>query len=242
MKVSYGKVDQHKTLILDDQLKKILPETMMLNEDNFWGLMERHQQVIVKPNRGRFGNGLIKIKTIDKDLYEFRSEGHKRIIYGRMETFRAVKSNLVKRENIVQQAINLAKINNFPFDLRVMVQRKTEDATWVVTGMAAKVALKGYFITNVAQKVMIVQNALEKSHIKNVNSTKLIKRIEEITLLTAERLSSIYPGHRIFGLDIGIDKNKKIWIFEANCSPCLALFRLLGDKKTLRKIERFKRQ
>lgn len=242
MKVSYGKWTKHKTLILDDQLKEFLPETMLLNEDNFWGLMDRHQQVIVKPNRGRLGNGLIKIKTIDTDLYEFRSKMLKSIIYGRMETFRAVKSNLIRRKNIVQQAIELAKINDFPFDLRVMVQRKIEDATWVVTGMAAKVALKGYFITNAAQKVMIVQDALEKSNIENINPTELIKRMEEITLLTAERLSSIYPGHRTFGLDIGIDKNEKIWIFEANCAPSLALFRLLGDKKTLRKIKRFKRQ
>lgn len=242
MKVSYGKWTKHKTLIQDDQLKEFLPETMLLNENNFWELMDRHKQVIVKPNVGRMGNGLMKIKTINTDLYEFRSGMHKNIIHGRMRTFRAVKSNLISRKNIVQQAIDLAKINGFPFDLRVMVQRKIENSTWVVTGMAAKLALKGYFITNLAQKVMTVQDALKKSNIKNINPTELIKKIEKITLLTAKRLSSIYLGHRTFGLDIGIDKNGAIWIIEANCAPSLALFRLLGDKKTLRKIKRFKGQ
>ncbi|WP_170289690.1 YheC/YheD family protein [Cytobacillus depressus] len=241
MNVSYGKWTNHKTLILDDQLKEFLPETMLLTEDNFWRLMDRHQQVIVKPNMGRFGNGLLKIKTIDTGLYEFRSNMLKTIIHGRMETYKAVNSNLISRKNIVQQAIDLAKINDFPFDLRIMVQRKKKVASWVVTGKAAKVACEGYFITNIAQKVMIVQDALDNSNIENINPNELIKRIEAITQLTAARLSSIYPGHRIFGLDIGIDKSGEIWIFEANYAPSLAIFRLLGDKKTLRKIKRFKR-
>ncbi|MFN7249611.1 MAG: YheC/YheD family protein [Anaerobacillus sp.] len=242
MKRCRRKWDQYTTLIDEEFLKAYLPETKPLDESSFWELLDRNKQIIVKPNRGRWGNGVLKIKKIEGNKYEFCSEMNKRCIHGRFDTYKNVKRYLISDENIVQHAISLAEIGGAPFDLRVMVQRKKNSPTWAITGMVAKVASKRYFITNTAGKVMNVDKALEDSNIKKMNYNELIKLIEEISIVTAEKLSSVYPKHRIYGIDIGIDKKGKPWLFEANFNPNLAYFRMLADKKTLNKIRNFKRK
>jgi glutathione synthase/RimK-type ligase-like ATP-grasp enzyme len=242
MKRCRQKWAQHTILIEDDFLKDCLPETKLLDEASFWELLDRYKQVIVKPNRGRWGKGLLKIKKIGRNKYEFCSEMNKRFIHGRFDTYRNVKRYLISDHNIVQQSISLGEIGGAPFDFRVMVQRRRNSATWAITGMVAKVASKRYFITNTAGKVMNVEKALEDSNIKKMNYNELLNLIEEISIVTAEKLSSVYPKHRVYGIDIGIDNKGKPWVFEANFNPNLAYFRMLADKKTLNKIRSFKRK
>ncbi|WP_157049933.1 YheC/YheD family protein [Thalassobacillus sp. C254] len=51
----------------------------------------------------------------------------------------------VKKNNIIQQYIPLAKINKQPIDIRVMLQRSAtpEWTIWTITGKAAKIASPG---------------------------------------------------------------------------------------------------
>lgn len=148
-----------------------------------------------------------------------------------------------KNKYIVQQAISLAEIDNKPFDIRIMLQRKQSSPTWIITGMVAKVASRRYFVTNGASKVMHVPDAIKASNIKDDKyELEIIQTLEKIALLTAQSLSKIYPKRRVFGLDVGLDTNGKPWIFEANCSPSLAFFKLLKDREMFKKIRSYKKK
>jgi glutathione synthase/RimK-type ligase-like ATP-grasp enzyme len=240
MRLYKGKWKKYNVLMKDERLKPFIPETKRLNEVSFWEMMDRHQQVIVKPNRGRWGIGLMKIKRVGNDEYELHSELNKWIIQGRLDTYNIVKRYLRKKKNIVQQAIDVATINDCPFDLRVMVQKNEAHPSWVITGIVAKVASKGYFITNTAHKVMYMQDALEESTTSTIPVYEIMQKVEEVALMAANQLSTYYVNHHIFGLDIGIDHHGNPWIFEANYSPNLSVFRLLEDEHILSKINAFK--
>lgn len=243
MRYSRGKWTKHKTLIKEDELIPFFPETKLLDKDSFWEIMNQYDQVIVKPNLGRLGKGISLIKKINTNKYVFRSEMSKAIISEDEKLYDYLQRYLKNKKYIVQQAISLAEINNKPFDIRIMVQRRSSSPTWIITGMVAKIAPKKYFVTNGASKVMYVADAIKASNINSdICEFVIIQTLEKISLLTAETLSKIYPKQRVFGLDVGLDINGKPWIFEANCSPSLAFFKLLKDQEMLKKMRFYKKK
>ena len=138
------------------------------------------------------------------------------------------------RRYIVQRHLQLAQIQHKPFDIRIMVQRrKGASSSWKVTGSYAKVAAKGYLITNVPSHIIPVPEALKLARIED---RSLIVKIKQIALLAAERLRERYPKLRQVGFDIGIDRNRRIWIIEGNYWPDLLPFRSLKDSSMYRRI------
>ena len=73
----------------------------------------------------------------------------------------------------------LATKNGRPFDLRVMVQRHP-NAHWQVTGMLAKVAGKGFIVTNIRRsggKVVTVENAIRHSELQDMQTSALLAEL-----------------------------------------------------------------
>lgn len=135
---------------------------------------------------------------------------------------------------IVQRRLQLAQVGHKPFDIRIMVQRKKgSSSTWTVTGSYAKVAERGYLVTNVASRTIPVLEALKLARIED---RSLLVKAERIARSAAKRLGEHYPKLRQVGFDIGIDRNRQIWIIEGNYQPDLRPFRLLRDSSMRRRI------
>ncbi|AZU60405.1 YheC/YheD family protein [Neobacillus mesonae] len=231
MRVSYGKWTKHRLMSQDERLKDYLPETKYFSQESLWTMVEKHGQVMIKPCLGHKGYGVVQISALEDDQYELHKEFKKVILTGKEETYEYLKKNCIKRQRhfIVQQKIALAAINNDPFDIRVMIQRKRKSRDWVITGKLAKVAARNYVITNVAKAVLPVEEAISKSNIDNEQKQKTIAMLDEVSLLVVQHLASSYPRTRAFGLDVGIDSKGDIWIIEANISPSSSMFKFLKD-------------
>jgi hypothetical protein len=134
-----------------------------------------------------------------------------------------------KKRYIVQQRIPLAKIDECPFDIRVMVQRKKNSPIWVVTGKLAKVAAKRFVITNYPQEILQLETAMLRSSFDKPTDD-ILSIIDQVCLQTAEHIGNYYKDFRLMGLDIGLDSDANVWIIEANLSPSLTPFKSLEDK------------
>jgi glutathione synthase/RimK-type ligase-like ATP-grasp enzyme len=76
--------------------------------------------------------------------------------------------------------VALAKIDDSPFDIRVIVQRKIGSNEWNITGCYAKVAKTGFFKTNLAAggTVLPVEEAIKRSSIdKSIDILHLCYRL-----------------------------------------------------------------
>src|SRR5690606_11745854 len=115
------------------------------------------------------GVGVIRVRKKDSGRYEIRYKSRKKWTDSSNQTYKYVKRKR-KGRMIVQRYIRLGKVNGRPFDLRVMVQRKsTKSDKWKITGRLAKIAGKGYVITNVRRsggKVTSASSAIRRSDIK----------------------------------------------------------------------------
>ncbi|MDN4092059.1 hypothetical protein QYF48_04375 [Brevibacillus agri] len=136
----------------------------------------------------------------------------------------------------MQQGISLARVNSSLFDVRVMVQRKSGQP-WVVAG-------KGYIITNIKRsggKVLPLSTAIWRSNIRGASSSAIVSRLQQVALLAAKRLARYYTRQRVFGFDMGINANGRVWIIEANLRPDISLFQKLADKSMYRTILAYRR-
>jgi glutathione synthase/RimK-type ligase-like ATP-grasp enzyme len=241
---SLGKWTKHKLLSKEEQLVAFLPETKLLTEKTFEEFLTKYGEAIVKPSKGSLGKGVFKVTDIGNEHYEIHGSNQKEVIIGKTEAFRYVRENVRKlkkrrkRKIIIQQFIPLAKKGEHPFDIRMMLQKK--DGEWIISGRAAKVAAKGYFITNAAREVMHVEEIIHKSTINPflMRTRRIIRRLETVSLLVANTLEEHYPDKNEMGIDVGIDDNGKVWIIEVNMTPSIFLFEILRDRRMIGEILR----
>ena len=232
MRVSAGKWTKHKLMSKDKRLFSFLPETQYLNRNSLNIMLDKYNKVMIKPTFGYQGIGILQIASLNNEDLEVHIENRKIIINGREKLYDYLKENHFKRKksrHIIQQKIHLATINNNPFDIRVMVQRKEISSEWVITGKLAKVAANNFVITNAAKALLSVEKAIEKSTLNNEQLKEIIVELEQVSLLIAQQLAKSYTEKCVFGFDLGIDQEGKVWIIEANLTPAVSMFKSLQD-------------
>lgn len=225
---------QYGILRKDASLAGQLPETQLLKDNALKEMLLKYPSVVLKPRDGRYGRDIIFIKRSSGDAYRIQNEKNKVTLPDTDKLLQWLRKEHSGRGFIVQRRLQLAQIGRRPFDIRIMVQRKKASASaWKVTGSYAKVASRGYLVTNVASRTIPVLEALKLAKIED---RSLLIQAEQTALLAARQLQERYPGLRQVGFDIGIDKQRRIWIIEGNYRPDLRPFRLLKDTAMRRRI------
>lgn len=242
MRVSVGKWTKYKLMLENERLASFLPDTQYLNRTSLNMMLDKYNQIMVKPCNGFQGRRIIQISSLSDEQFALHNEHRETLVNGKENIYDYLKEHHFPRRPryIVQQRIPLATINNNPFDVRVMVQRKKESSEWAVTGKLAKVAANNFVVTNVAKAVLSVEDAIEKSLINNEKIKNIVADLEEVSLLIAGQLSNSYYQKRVYGIDLGIDLEGKVWIIEANLRPAVSMFKYLNDGsyETIRSFKR----
>jgi glutathione synthase/RimK-type ligase-like ATP-grasp enzyme len=226
------------------RLSPYLPETRIMAQDALWNLIKKYENVIVKPVKGSRGSGVIQVSSIGDNKYELHFENKVTTIQGEENTYQYLKSKIGAKSYIVQRTISRPTVDGRPFDMRVIVQRKSNSDLWKVTAKVAKVAGKGYIVSNISRSkgtLLLVETAIQKSSIKHLSTKTLESQIDRVALLSAKTLGANFKNHRIYGLDIGLDQNGQVWIIEANLFPLMSHFLKLKDKTMYRRIMAYKK-
>ncbi|PYZ91891.1 hypothetical protein CR194_16915 [Salipaludibacillus keqinensis] len=240
MKVSVSKWSKYKLMKQNALLADYLPETKIFKEDRLWSMLTRHKNVVIKPNFGRLGYKIMKVSDLSNDNYRIHYGRKINHISGQVPTINYI-NQINNKKRVIQQYISLATIDRAPFDLRVMLQRKRGSDDWFVTGKAAKLSFTGYFVTNASVKVLTIEEAINKSVIKNsVNITELNEKLNSLALETTRHLQKYYPKRTEIGLDVGIDEDGQLWIIEANYRPSIKMFEIMHDQSSYQNIVNFR--
>jgi len=246
MKKKYNKWVQYLTFKKNKQVAQHIPKTkkFLLAED-LWNLVEKYHTVIIKPRKGSRGKNIFKINALESDKFEIHYLNSKRKFIDKDSAYIYLQKTKSPRPYIVQRYIPLANINGHPFDIRVVVQKQKNGNGWVVTGKVAKLAGKGFFVTNNALSrgsALPVTEAIEASNIHKSykDSKELVSELERIVLIAVKTLEKRFHWRHIYGFDMGIDSDGHIWIIEANSKPILSHFRKLPDKTMYHTIKELK--
>ncbi|WP_010502880.1 YheC/YheD family protein [Paenibacillus elgii] len=219
-----------------------LPEMRQFSNDTLWQMVDKYGYAIVKPAYGSRGRGVIQITSLKDNRYELHYENRKKIMKNKNQAYAYIRQIAGSSLYLVQWRVPRATVNGRPFDLRVVIQRHKNSGRWTVTGKLAKVTGKGYIVSNITRSkgnVLPVNVAIRRSSITRKHG--VVDRVNRVALLSANTLGKRYTGHRIFGLDMGLDHKGHVWIIEANLAPSISHFLKLGNKTMIRRIRAYKK-
>lgn len=212
-----SKVLKQNALAAHPQIASHIPHTKSYNASNLKEMLDRYRMVFVKPVVGSLGNGVIQVTKIDGGYcYKVYSKNY--VVSSYDELVRGLASRKMKRNYIIQQGIQLLKINGSPVDYRV--KYCLVNGVWRYRVILGRVARPGLSITNISKggRVITANSAIRQTlGTGAVSHTK--SEMKRLTRLCTAVLEHRFPGLTHLGYDYGIDHYGKIWIFEVNTSP-----------------------
>ncbi|RXT13994.1 YheC/YheD family protein [Ammoniphilus sp. CFH 90114] len=219
----FNKWKLHQLMAAHMETSSYLPETKHATIPTIEDMLHRYPTIVLKPTGGSLGRGIIKITRLDEQHYtaQFYEKLHPvKINYQSFsQLVKEQLSQIDLTDYLVQQGILLIHSDGCPIDFRVHLN-KAGSNKWHLSGLIAKVAGKNCVTTHVRTggRVTDAESALEKWF--KSDSHKILIELEEISIhiATIVELSLNQPIGEL-GLDLGIDQQGKVWLFEVNSKP-----------------------
>ncbi|MCK8824181.1 YheC/YheD family endospore coat-associated protein [Fuchsiella alkaliacetigena] len=189
-----------------------------------------YNRIVVKPIKGIKGNDIIFIeKKDDYYLIKNHTKSHKLS----QNQFDYLIKKIIDKTYIVQPYLECRTNLDRPFDFRVHVQRNST-GKWSITKMYARVGNKKSIISNLSQGGMIsnIDYFLFTEFEDQAVHTK--ETLSKIALNIAKYANSIFSYTLDeLGVDLSIDKNNKVWLYEINGSPACRFHKWQRARKTV---------
>ncbi|WP_183163920.1 YheC/YheD family protein [Alteribacter keqinensis] len=209
-----------------EELAPHLPHTQKwVGKRRLYQMLDEHGEIVIKPNRGLKGKNIYFVLKQD-DSYVVQIFDDQFSLNTRLELYNFLRDRIGRVPYIIQKRIHTAVVNGNPFDMRVIIQRNSIDDPWTVTGYKLRVAGDGKLITNAntGGSVMSFKEAMRNCNIPPKKQKGLLKKIKQVSLLSAEVLGPSYNYQLIFGTDVGVMQDGSIHVFEINRGPAIRGF------------------
>lgn len=219
----FDKWELHRALEGHAEAGPFLPETRRYTGfRDLAGMLGRHPQVFLKPDGGSLGKSIMRVARLPEGRYDYHlslGAGDRHLVLGSLAAVgRRVQVVVGRRRYIIQQGLQLARLNGATFDIRMLMQ-KDRRGQWKVTSRVARVAAPDRLATNVALGGLAT------------GSTRVLRaalgglapgprRLAEVGRLLAASLEERL-GEELgeVGIDLGLDRRGRIWLIEANSRP-----------------------
>ena len=211
----------HRLLSLERDIKAHIPETQVLNgAKTLQDMLQKYKKVYVKPAGGCQGRGISRVRKSNgtymyqgtKDTQEYKYNDINRV-------YNKTRSSSKSKVMLVQQAITCPSKSGH-FDVRAMVQKDHTNA-WQITGLAARVGVKGRVTTNLhtGGKAKRLDDLLASIGFKGDEISDITANINKLAIKIAESLERHVKPIGEIGLDFIIDAEGQVWFLEANSKP-----------------------
>ncbi len=195
----------------------IIPTKHITEFNDVVSFLDDHKEIVVKPVYSQMGMGIYRIKK-NEDNYTI---GHKTenltATFDELETM--YNDKIKGKRHIAQKFIVSRNKSDDPFDCRIHVE-KNRKGEWEVARIYVRIGIGQKVISNVNQgggiadiKTFLKANYEDKW--KEINN-----KLNDFALTYPYKHEEI-RGTEVMslGVDIGIDKSGKLYMFEANSAP-----------------------
>lgn len=170
-------------------------------------MLSRHRKLYIKRCDGARGKHLFTLEQLQEGIIVRQNVNE-----SPAETTIESIWDVLSHSYVAQQAMNVDRHKNRPYDLRVLVQYLRNDFT--VTGTGVRVAPKNGIATH-------VPNGGEIISLKELERPVHMKSIERIAKECGYTLMNTFGNVKEFSIDIGRGKDGHYFIFEVNAKPMI---------------------
>lgn len=231
-----GKIQTYSILRANEEITPFLPETVHYQSPyQVFDFLDRYTHALIKPNGGSHGSGVVAIFQL--------KQGKGFLIKGRNkknQLFRMILENKLHLRSWVQQYIgstrfviqpylSLSTPDGQPFDLRILIQ-KNQHKEWETTGMAIRAGKTNSITSNLhgGGKAHKLHPFIDQ-HFTPQQVLKIDRSIQKIASVVPPFIEQNHGTLLELGLDVGIDRNGKLWILEVNSKPGRTVFLRTGE-------------
>ncbi|TBL75077.1 YheC/YheD family protein [Paenibacillus thalictri] len=239
-----GKWDVHQMLLAEPELSAYLPETLPYDGiRSLSGWFARHTEAILKPQKGSHGKGILHVRHNPQSGRYF-VRGRDRLnhtverVFERFPTFKRWLDSLISgRSYLIQRYLTLTTERGDAYDVRSLMQ-KDGTGRWRLTGMAVRCGQRGSITSNLHGGGEAAEiRAFLAGQFGEERSAAITAELEHLSHLLPETLERHHGRLAELGLDLGVDKDGRVWILEVNSKPGRSVFaRLQQDKVRYRSL------
>lgn len=219
--------------------KIYLPDIEVLNKRTFKEILKKHETVYLKPDRGRKSKGIIRIDRNEGFYLLRKSKEELEYKFDSQPSLWSSVSKLTSHtRHVIQQGINSVTKDNRYFDLRCHALRIHGE--WVIGGICARLGSSGNIVTTShigGTPILLDSLFTDFLGYSKEDQDRVMEILQDCILNAVNVVSRVYPRNWEFAVDIGLDTDKRVWIYEVNNEPLIrGTFKLLTDKKLYEKI------
>lgn len=218
-----NKLSVYYRLKLDGTFKDyLIPSHHILSLNQFYQYLNHYRKIVFKPVNGHKGQNITYIEIQSDDKYIIKNQKRNEII-NKNELDEYVTNNMKQMRYIVQPYIKSTTKSGNAFDFRLHTQKNGE-GKWVITAIYPRIGPAGSIVSNInngGSTNYLVPFLKQEYGDKHYN---IKQYLEQFTLKLAKKMDELqkkYFNETIdeLGIDVGLDENDKIWIFEINWRP-----------------------
>jgi hypothetical protein len=219
----FNKWSLYQQISTSPELGQLLPDTAKMESlEILKQMLNRHPILYLKPVEGKAGIKMMRItkKPNSYELYFQTKEEKKRFSVSSLTSLWTLIQKLkMPTAYILQQGIRLVRYQGNPFDVRMLLQ-KDSHGQWSLTGVGIRIAGNDAISTHVPMGGRIEEINKVMQEVFEKKKREILHQAEKLGLQVATFIDSKQPSPLgEMSIDLGIEKNGRIWFFEANAKP-----------------------
>lgn len=206
------------TLEKDGRFKDVLiPYKLIEDEVGIKLAIDEYKKVLLKPSRSNQGKNIYVIER-SKNGFQVSTDSTTKS-YSELAFTNLYNEVFANRLYICQPFIESKTKEGHPFDVRIHT-RKNIDGKWATVKIYPKIGIGKSITSNISQGggISAINSFLEAQFEDNWKDVK--QRLNQLSRQFPPLFQSLYTFPiDALGIDIGIDKSGKLWLFEVNTFP-----------------------
>lgn len=236
-----SKIGNAQILSSNQRIAPHIPECHFLTKQNLPYMLHRYPTVYVKPDNSCQGKGVIRIDRL-RNIYQLKTRDKKTTYRFKNvdQVFSRIQKEKMRRVYLVQRGIDSYTKQGRLFDIRTHLLRINGD--WELGGIIGRVANRYGVATNAySGGTPVPIDTLLEDHLglHEDLQDRYIDKLTDLSIDATDTFSEHYPKWAEFGLDIGMDKEGHLWIYEINIKPGMLVFR--KDRPSYKRIMEMKK-
>lgn len=233
------KYKMHKLLSKTPAFVSHLPDTILYESpQDIFNMLEKHSKIYVKSISGQCGKGVCRINKGENGRiaisYRYKRNNVEEFVEDSSSGRVTIEKFFTPNKFVVQQGLNLMTFEGRPFDFRHIIQ-KDDSSKWISKGIIGRIAAPGSVVSNISNggKAMWAEELLKKAfNLSDAEANDMVNIMTSLGLSVCDELDKSGILYGDLGIDIGIDKDKRMWLIEINSrgpDPYIAMS--VKDKK-----------
>lgn len=236
---SFHKWEMNNWFSIEPDIAPHLPHTVLYqSKESLIEMLQLYSVVYVKPIWGMKGIGVVRVSQKDEKIsfdYPKDQENISLVPEGDEELFSTMETLFKTEEFLIQQGVDLLKYQDGIVDFRCVMQ-KNDTCKWTCRGIFARIGVKDSIVSNISRGGMALSGSeliMKVLSLDEAETFILKEKMTAVCMKVCRCLDEYGYNFATLGLDLGIDKDKNIWLIEVNNRQPNSAIALRGDDTLL---------